>query len=244
MAKGNRQRSNKKVVDTKKVNSKEVVVPASPVSGDKPKNKLPDIYEKMFAKYPVKPLDQRFVQMAQEAGNLSSQYATLVNKVKEVSQKVKRTRQKIRDIKSGKIHFPVFERYDDVTMTAIYDKEEYLKVLNNRIKSTEKMMLMVEDQVAHWYDEYHDSLLRLNTYVNNKLANDKELHNVMGHRKLGKDIKTEEEKLFEDDFNKSIDDLTTEEKEKILSIPKHNSKQDTKTEIKPDPKLKDIVTKN
>lgn len=231
MTKGNRQRSNKNKKTTNKVVPVKEVKMKSP-KVKKEKKQEPDIVQKLFAKYPVKPLEQRFVQMAQEAAKLSSQYATLVNKTSEVSRKIKVTKKKIKDIKAGKIRFPVFERYDDVTMVAIYDKEEYIKTLRNRIVNSEKMVMMVEAQIAHWYDEYHDSMVRLNTYVTNVLGSDAELHNVMGHRKLGKEIKKEEQSLFEKEFSKNIEDLTDEEKAKIAQIPAHNKKQDEKLKEK------------
>ncbi|MCK4329658.1 hypothetical protein KAX02_07425 [candidate division WOR-3 bacterium] len=158
-----------------------------------------------FEKFPVKPVDKGYVSIVKESVQLSNQYGSLVQQYVQKQQEYTMRKNYIKNLKKGEIKTPLMIKTVDGLFQPIYDIKKLVKQLENKNKMVNQGLLLVEDQVSHWYDEYRDSLIRVSKHLESVLGDDKNVHGISGYRKFNASQKKQEEKLFEKDYDKLTD---------------------------------------
>ena len=94
------------------------------------------------------------------------------------------------------------------------------------MKLIKESIVIIEGQTSHWYDEYRDALVRLSALLDSFIDKDEKAKNITGQRQSLSNLSVkEEEEIFTTEFDKKIEDLTVEDKEKIKKAVKENSKK-------------------
>jgi len=165
-----------------------------------------------FDRFAVKPVAKSFVTMVNEAVKLNNQYAALVQQYTQKQNEVALRKKYVKNLKKGNIKTPLMMQTMDGLFEPVYDIKQLTKQLENKNKIVTQSLLLIDDQVSHWYDEYRDSMIRVYQVLGGILGKDKEVKNVSGHRKNLAD-KGKETKIFEKDFEKLTDADITKLKE-------------------------------
>lgn len=188
-------------------------------------------------------------QYFQELVDVSNLYASLQTQeaqYKFIIEKLEENRKKIQD---GEIKLPLrFWLIPNLVSYPESDKKKIFKFFDEQITGYKNSLKTLKGTITHRYEEYAESAVRTREFVTKRFASLK-AGDIVPDRKTIEG----EENLFEAEFNKLMEDPETMKdfkKAKAEAI-KENTKRETKKSkkpkkiiIKPDPKLKDVLTAN
>jgi hypothetical protein len=212
MAKGQRKRANK----------------PKPQKQPRTKKKKQDISfnpQAILKKYHVKPLMQLHGNMMQESVKLSNKFSQVLKNQSDREFALKKMEIFIDKLKNGKIKPPVIMKQSENIFVPRYNLNEIKKEYEHDAKILRDSIKILEGQASHWYDEYRDSLVRLYSFLDIHLGENKEIARVHGHRKgTNPKILKKEAEIFEQEFDKKVEDLTDEDKKYLKNIAKSEKK--------------------
>lgn len=212
MAKGQRKRSKKTV-------AKKPAVTKVP-SGQSCNMRMPQELADVFSKFKVKPLNQIQVNLMKESVDLSNKVSGLLKQYIEIQKSIRNGEDYVKRIESGKLKTPVMVKETDNIMIPEYNLKELKKRFKDEVKMMKESLSLVEGQVSHWYDEYRDSLVRVNKMTKSHLGDAVSVNNVSGHRRnVGGELKKQEKVILQKEFDK----ITDKDKKEINKLLKGNN---------------------
>lgn len=208
MTKNNRKRSNppKKVVE--KVETP-AFNPASPL-----------------AKYKIKPISQYHANLMQDIVKLSNKFSQTVKQQSDREVTIQRMEMFVKKLENGDVKPPVMMKESENIFVARNDIKGIIKEYKHDKELIKDSLTIIEGQTSHWYDEYRDAIVRLYSSLGAFLGEDAKAKNVTGQRQsMSVESKKEEEDIFTKEFEKKVEDLTPDDKEKIKNAMVVNSKE-------------------
>ena len=208
MSKANRKRSNPPKKAVEKVETP-VFDPMSPLR-----------------KYKIKPISQYHANLMQDIVKLSNKFAQTVKQQSDREVTVQRMELFVKKLESGDIKPPVMMKESENMFIARHDIKDIIKEYKHDKELIKDSLVIIEGQTSHWYDEYRDAVVRLYSALGSFLGEDAKAKNVTGQRQsMSPASKKEEEDIFNTEFEKKVEDLTVDDKEKIKNAMVVNSKE-------------------
>lgn len=176
-------------------------------------------------KYKIKPISQYHANLMQDIVKLSNKFAQTVKQQSDREVTIRRMEIVVKKLESGETKPPILMKESENLFLPRYDIKQIIKEYKHDMKLIKESLVIIEGQTSHWYDEFRDALVRLKQMLETFIPEDMTAKNVTGVRQaLSNEGAKDEEKAFDVEFEKKIEDLTTGDKKKIKKAMAQNKK--------------------